>query len=162
MDADLKKYQLNIKKPGLMHNISHRKVQVKRISISLSPKLLAEFSKSMQKAGFTDRSKAIQAALYSFINEYDWKSINSNNANGAGAIIILYDNHIYNQDTLSTQIQHEYKEIISAATHLHLEDDNCLEAIMVNGDIKRIKELASKLSENRGIKSVKVHFASLV
>jgi metal-responsive CopG/Arc/MetJ family transcriptional regulator len=32
---------------------------------------------------------------------------------------------------------------------------------MVSGERKRIKELTKKLSENRGIKSIKVHFMSL-
>lgn len=41
--------------------------------MSLSPKLLAEFDKSMVKAGFTDRSKAIQTALHSFVDEHKWK-----------------------------------------------------------------------------------------
>ncbi|MGC2683265.1 MAG: hypothetical protein WA323_15495 [Candidatus Nitrosopolaris sp.] len=40
----------------------------------MSPaKLLAEFDKSMVKAGFTDRSKAIQTALHSFVDEHNWK-----------------------------------------------------------------------------------------
>jgi hypothetical protein len=41
--------------------------------MSLRPKLLAEFDKSMIKAGFTDRSKAIQTALHSFVDEHNWK-----------------------------------------------------------------------------------------
>lgn len=136
-----------------------------RISMSLPPRLLVEFEKSMQKAGFTDRSKAIQAALHSFVDEYHWKSSgsdnNDNSETGVGAIILLYDNHIYNQDRKSVQIQHLYSDVICSATHVHLEEDNCLESIMVSGERKRIKELAKKLSENRGIKSIKVHFMSL-
>jgi CopG family transcriptional regulator, nickel-responsive regulator len=136
-----------------------RNARVKRISMSLSPELLSKFDKSMIKAGYSDRSKAIQTAIHSFIDNYDWKV--GENEDGAGAIIMLYDNHVYNQDTRSTQIQHKYKDVISASTHLHLEGDNCLETIMVKGQIKKIKELAKYLSENRGIKSLKVHFVSL-
>jgi CopG family nickel-responsive transcriptional regulator len=134
---------------------------VQRISISLSPKLLDKFDKSMEKAGFKDRSKSIQTALHSFINENDWKYDNTSRT-GAGAIIVLYDSHIYNQDTLSTRIQHQYSDVISAATHLHLERDNCLESIMVKGNTKRIKELAKGLSKNRGIKTMKIHLISSI
>jgi CopG family nickel-responsive transcriptional regulator len=128
--------------------------------MSLSTKLLSEFDKRMSKSGYTDRSKALQTAKYSFINENDWKFANKNS--GAGAIIMLYDNHIYEQDEKSTQIQHKFKEVIGATTHLHLEDDACLETIMVYGKLKKIKELAKYLSENRGIKSLKIHFVSLI
>ena len=129
--------------------------------MSLPTKLLSEFDKIMSKSGYVDRSKAIQTAMHSFINNYEWES-SENNVIGAGAIILLYDNHIYNQDEKSTQIQHEYKGVINATTHLHLDGDNCLETIMVSGDIKKIKELAKSLSHNRGIKNLKVHFISLV
>lgn len=134
--------------------------------MSLPPRLLVEFEKSMDKAGFTDRSKAIQAALHSFVDEYHWKSSSNGNneisGTGAGVIILLYDNHIYSQDRKSVQVQHLYNDVISSATHVHLKDDNCLESIMVRGERKRIKELTKKLSENRGIKSIKVHFMSLI
>jgi CopG family transcriptional regulator, nickel-responsive regulator len=136
------------------------KSYVHRISMSLSPDLLAEFDKSMIKAGFTDRSKAIQTALHSFIDEHNWKD--NLQKSGAGAIIMLYDNHAYNQDTKSTRIQHRFNDVISAATHLHLNDDNCLESILVRGQATRMKELANELSKNRGIKSLKFHFVNLV
>ena len=141
---------------GHEHN---EKSYVERISMSLSPKLLAEFDKSMVKAGFTDRSKAIQTALHSFVDEHNW--MDDLPKSGAGAIIMLYDNHLYNQDTKSTRIQHKYNDIISAATHLHLNDDNCLESIMVKGDVRRMKELTNELSKNRGIKSLKFHFVNV-
>jgi len=128
--------------------------------MSLPSELLSEFDESMSKAGFPDRSKAIQTALHSFIDENEWK-IEEEHL-GAGSITMLYNNHIYNQDTKSTQTQHKYNDIISAATHIHLDNDNCLETIMVKGKIKIIKNLAKDLSENRGIKSLKVNFVSLL
>jgi CopG family transcriptional regulator, nickel-responsive regulator len=128
--------------------------------MSLPTKLLMEFDKSMLKSGYTDRSKALQTAMHSFVNDYDWNS--EDKLSGAGAIIMLYDNDIYNQDEKSVKVQHDYKDVIGSTTHLHLEGDNCLETIMVRGQINKIKELAKYLSENRGIKSLKVHFVSLV
>ncbi len=129
--------------------------------MSLSPELLTEFDKSMKKAGFSDRSKAIQTALHSFIDQYDWDK-GGDSRNGAGAIMMLYDNHAYSNNDVATHIQHQYNDIINATTHVHLDHDNCLETIMVRGEIRRIKELAKNLSENRGIKSLKVNFVTTV
>ncbi len=133
---------------------------VMRISMSLSSKLLAEFDRAMKKAGYSDRSKAIQTAMHSFVDEYGWKGNNSHE--GAGAIVLLYDNHMYNHDSASTESQHDYTDIISAVTHTHLDHENCLETIMVKGEIGRIKELARKISKNRGIKSLKINFVTMV
>lgn len=138
---------------------------VTRISMSLPPELLAEFDKTMLNTGFSDRSKAIQTALHSFIDQNRWnndKGDTTTTRNGAGAIMVLYDNHTYGHDNTSTHIQHRFNDIISATTHMHLDHNNCLEVIMVRGKTKRIKELAKNLSENRGIKSMRVHFVSVV
>jgi CopG family nickel-responsive transcriptional regulator len=134
--------------------------KVMRISMSLSPKLLTEFDRAMKKAGYSDRSKAMQTVMHSFVDEYGWKG--NDNREGAGAIVLLYNNHTYNHDSTSTESQHDYTDIISAVTHTHLDHENCLETIMVKGKISRIKELAGKISMNRGIKSLKVNFVILV
>jgi CopG family nickel-responsive transcriptional regulator len=76
--------------------------------------------------------------------------------------MVLYDNHTYSQDDTSIHIQHRYTDIITTTTHMHLDPDNCLETIMVRGETKRIKELANHMSKNRGIKSFKVNFVSVV
>jgi CopG family nickel-responsive transcriptional regulator len=128
--------------------------------MSLPSELLSEFDKSMIKVGFPDRSKAIQTALHSFVDENKWKVKDKHL--GAGTITLLYNNHIFNQDKKSTQIQHKYSDVISANTHLHLDSDNCLETIMAKGEIKIIKNLVKDLSKNRGIKSLKVNFVSFV
>jgi CopG family transcriptional regulator, nickel-responsive regulator len=138
--------------------------KVERISMSLPPELLIEFDKSMKNAGFSDRSKAIQTALHLFIDENKWEKEDDNKTNGAGAIMMLYDNHAYSRDddAAGTHLQHSYGDIISSTMHMHLDHKNCLETIMVRGETKRIKELGRRLSNNRGIKSLKVHFISVL
>ena len=61
--------------------------------------------------------------------------------------MMLYNNHIFNQDTKSIQTQHKYNDVISATTHMHLDDDNCLETIMVKGKVKIIKNLVKIVTE---------------
>jgi CopG family nickel-responsive transcriptional regulator len=114
----------------------------------------------MVKSGYTDRSKALQTAIHTLIDDYSWKTTEKDK--GAGTIVMMYNNHVYNQDKKSLHIQHKYSDIIRTSIHMHLENDNCLEAIIVKGDIKTIRELAKHLSENRGIKSLKVNFMSSV
>ena len=56
----------------------------------------------MVRTGYTDRSKALQAAMHHLVDEYTWKS--EEKADGAGAIVMLYNNHIYNQDKYTSNI----------------------------------------------------------
>lgn len=146
------------KKP---HATGKARKTVKRISMSLPPDLLKKFDNAMEAGGFTDRSKAIQTALHSFIDQSHWNSESKDDSrNGAGIIMLLYNNHSFNHGSSSTHLQHHFNSIIGASTHLHLDHENCLEAIMVRGRIKTIKQLAKKLSGNRGIKGLKVNFVT--
>ncbi len=114
----------------------------------------------MINAGFSDRSKAIQNAIHSFVDENEWQE--DQNSMGAGAIMMLYDNHKLDHDGKSIHIQHEYIDIIGASTHMHLDHNNCLETIMIKGKISRIKEFEKALAQNRGIKSLKTYYVSII
>lgn len=144
---------------NLNKNEVKKKDQVARISISLSPTLLDQFDKSMNNAGFSDRSKAIQKALYEFINNNEWEQ--KEVQEGAGALVVLYDNHLFGNDRESIKSQHEYNDIIVTTTHLHLDHDNCLETIILRGKIRRMKSFMKVISENRGIKSIKMHYVGI-
>lgn len=142
-------------------NGNNNKNGITRISISLPSNLLASFDRVSKKAGFTDRSKAIQTAMRAFISENEWLS-GSESGNGAGLIELLYDPHTRNIEKALTLIQHNYNQIVTASTHMHLDDDNCLEAILVRGDTRSIKRLAKELAEKKGIKSMKVNFVKVI
>ncbi len=137
------------------------KSHLRRISMSLPHTLLDQFDKSMKNAGFADRSKAIQSSLYEFIYNNEWKENQHDDSNGAGVLVILYDNHLFGTDTGSIQNQHEYTDIIVSSTHLHLDQRNCLETIMLRGKIQRIKVFIKFISESRGIKSLKMHYVGI-
>ena len=129
--------------------------------MSLPSNLLDQFDKTMKNVGFADRSKAIQASLYEFIYNNEWKQAKNDNGYGAGALVILYDNHLFGNDTGSIQNQHEFTDIIVSTTHLHLNHHNCLETIILKGKISRIKNFSRFISESRGIKSLKMHYVGM-
>jgi CopG family nickel-responsive transcriptional regulator len=128
------------------------KTGVTRISMSLPPQLLEEFDEVITKIGY-DRSKAIQQAMRDFITEYQWEYDPLTNL--AGTITFIYSHEVPGLETELTTIQHQYTEVISSTTHIHL-DHHCLLAVVVNGSANEIKELASKLRSQRGIHQLKV------
>ncbi|MEM2855710.1 MAG: nickel-responsive transcriptional regulator NikR [Candidatus Nitrosocaldaceae archaeon] len=135
------------------------KSNVVRISISLPENLLHNFDAVMKKIGYKDRSKAIQTAMIGFISENEWSNESSK---GVGSIGLLYNPHSRNIEKSITLIQHNYNKIVTSTIHIHLDENNCLENIIVRGDVKSIKRLVKELSENKGIKSIKVNFVKVV
>jgi len=126
---------------------------VHRIGVSIPPDLLEKFDVTMRRMGFRDRSKAIQAAMRSFITEFEFGQAEGE---GAGAIIILFDHTVRGLEDALTDIQHDHRDIISSTMHIHLDERNCLEILAVKGKAELIKNLSQKISGVRGVKQIKL------
>lgn len=127
--------------------------------MSLPSELLTAFNRALKKGGYSDRSKGMQAAIRTFLSENEWAG---DDGFGAGTLLILYDPQVEGIESWTTKVQHDHTGLINATIHIHLNEHNCLEAIMVKGSVAEIKQLAKKLSEERGVKNLKVHFVKLV
>jgi len=126
---------------------------VRRFSVSVPPKLFEDFDKTIKKMGY-ERSKAIRLAMQNFLTEYRWTS--EEERVGVGALIMIYDHETRGLEETLTEIQHEYRTVISSTTHIHLDEQNCLEILAVKGEVKKTQSLAKKLMKERGVKQLKL------
>jgi CopG family nickel-responsive transcriptional regulator len=126
---------------------------VRRFSVSVPPKLLEDFDKAIKKMGY-ERSKAIRLAMQNFLTEYRWTS--KEERVGLGALVMIYDHETRGLEETLTEIQHEYRKVISSTTHIHLDDQNCLEILAVKGEVKTTESLAKKLMREKGVKQLKL------
>ena len=125
---------------------------VARFSVSVDPTLLEEFDRMIGDIGY-NRSTAIQVAMRDFLTEHRWST--GEEGIVAGAITMIFDHHATGIQSTLTNIQHDFLDVISSATHVHIDHDNCLEILAVKGDIERIKELTHGLRISRGVKQLK-------
>jgi CopG family nickel-responsive transcriptional regulator len=128
------------------------KSSVRRVSVSVEPGLVDEFDATTGEMGL-NRSTAIETAMRDFLAGYKWSAAEEGAV--AGAITMIYDHHVRGLGESLTHVQHDYLDVVSSATHVHLDHDNCLEILAVKGDIGRIKELTQGLRVIRGVKQLK-------
>jgi CopG family transcriptional regulator, nickel-responsive regulator len=125
---------------------------VRRVSASIDPGLIEEFDAIIAEVGY-NRSTAIETAMRDFLAGYKWSAAEEGVV--AGAVTMIYDHHVRGLGESLTHIQHDYLDVVSSATHVHLDHDNCLEILAVKGEIQRIKELTQSLRVIRGVKQLK-------
>jgi len=121
---------------------------LKRFGVSLEDNLLAELDDIVDKQKFPNRSQAIRFLIAQEKVSEKWKG----DEEVAGAIIIVYDHHKKDLQTKSTDIQHNFHDLILAVQHVHLDHNNCLETIAVKGKASQLKLLADQLIALKGIK----------
>ena len=92
--------------------------------------------------------------MRNFVTEYSWKKYED--AEGAGAILLTYDHDSHGLQEALTDIQHQFRETINSATHIHLDESKCLEIISVRGEMKEIHAFARAMMRRRGIMQLKI------
>ena len=68
----------------------------------------------------------------------------------------MYDHHRRELTDRLTSIQHDHHDSVLAATHIHLDHDNCLEMIAVKGTASDVQTIADALIGTRGVKHGKL------
>jgi len=127
---------------------------VERTSFSVSPALLSRFDEIIRRMGYTDRSRALQAAMTNFITEYTWTI--EKGRTGVGAILFTYTYRPRGLQEALVDIQHQHRDVVNSTTHVHLDESRCLEIISVRGQTTRIQELARRLMRTRGVTQLRL------
>ena len=131
-----------------------QKLKVTRFSVSLPPPLLKRLDETWKNMHYEDRSKAIHDAVRSFISEFEWMQKDTGQITGAVLVLYYLDKPGLLEEI--TKTQHQYKNVISSTTHLHLEENKCLEMIAVKGSTQEVRSLTQTLMAKKGVKQVKV------
>lgn len=130
------------------------KDKLERIGVSLPANLLNRFDAIIAKRGYSSRSEGIRDAIRNYIIDYEWMS--EEKGEKVGIITLIYDHHQRGLVNTLLEMEHEYTELIESSLHKHLDEENCLEVIVVRGDAEKVKDLTEKIMALRGVKHVKL------
>lgn len=133
-----------------------RREKVSRISFSLKPELQREFDRVCALMGFEERSKALQIAIQNMVSDYALKADPESTA--TGTILMLYKHDTHGVDSGITDIGHTHRLVIVSSLHLHLDEENCLNIILVRGKVRRIMDLEHDIRKLSGIKQLKYSY----
>jgi CopG family nickel-responsive transcriptional regulator len=128
--------------------------KITRISITLPEDLLRELDRSLKSQDYASRSEAIRDAVRDFLVSYRWRTELEGEL--LGVVVTVYDHGMRGLVEKITEIQHESGGLVRSAQHLHLDERNCLETLLVKGPAGEIRRLADKLGALRGVKQVKL------
>ncbi|HDM36168.1 MAG TPA: nickel-responsive transcriptional regulator NikR [Candidatus Syntrophoarchaeum butanivorans] len=120
------------------------------ISLSISEKLLQRFDDAIMDRGYSSRSEAFREAIRDYLVEYDWSDELGEEI--ISVITVIYDKKL--PGNVLTEINHKFEDIVKMLTHLHLDEENCLEIFVTKGKGKRIKELIQAIEPIKGVKRV--------
>ena len=127
--------------------------KIVRVGVTFPPDLLKELDEAVDRMGYDNRSKAIQDSVRSFLTEY--KLLQEQKGTRAGVLVMIYDHEVRGLEDDLIETQHKYSHVICSSMHVHLTEQECLEAVAVNGDADEIRKLAQELTTKKGVKQVR-------
>jgi len=122
------------------------------ISISVPEKLLQRIEKSIKEQGFANRSEIVRQSLRSFIMES--RSLKELEGEIAASITIIYKREATKGQI--SEIQHSFGNIISTFLHTHIDEEHCLEVIVVKGEADTIRKLVEAFRTYEQISQMKL------
>jgi len=128
-------------------------LKVAIISLALPDSLLWELDRVVEDEGYSSRSEVVRASLRSFLSKRKW--LTDLKGSFIATLMFTYLKGKVKADVLDV-LKHEFDDVIATEVHMHLEEENCLEILVIKGKGERIKELTGKLSTLRGIEQVEV------
>ncbi|GHU05609.1 nickel-responsive regulator [Alphaproteobacteria bacterium] len=129
---------------------------MERVTISLDETLLEAFDAFIKRKGYENRSEAIRDLLRAKLMEAD--RLDENRAPYAIACLsYVFDHHQRDLASRLTAIQHGQHDLVLSATHVHMDHDTCLEAVILRGPTEAIQRFSNAIMAETGVRHSKVH-----
>ena len=120
---------------------------VARIGVSLEGRLLDDFDHLVRLEGFASRSEALRELIRRALV----RQRRTVGGKVVGTITLVYRHDVGMVTHRILHKQHDFLGSIRATAHTHLDEETCLEVLIVEGNAERVDELANRLKTTKGV-----------
>ncbi len=122
--------------------------RVARFGVSMDAELLAKFDSLARRKGAANRSEALRDLVRDALVEERW---HSGKGEVMAAVVIVYDHETRDLNTRLNHIQHEYPRVVVSSLHIHIDQHECMEIIVMRGKAPLLSELGYRIIGTRGV-----------
>jgi CopG family nickel-responsive transcriptional regulator len=127
--------------------------EITRFGVSIESKLLYQFDELIKRKNYNNRSEAIRDLIRDFIVENQWEA---EDVETIGTITYVFNHEVREISDKLTDLQHKHYQNIISTMHVHLDEHNCLEIMVVKGTAKEITKIADEIISTKGVKHGKL------
>ncbi len=128
---------------------------IERIGISLESDLLRQFDRLIEQKGYVNRSEAIRDLIRDTLVQREW-SESSGAEERVAVVALVYDHDSSSLAQKLAHIQHENHRAVVSALHVHMDEHNCLEVLVLRGRAGDVVAMGEGLVSTKGVKFGKV------
>ena len=128
-----------------------------RFSVAIGGELLRMFDQYREMHRYPNRSEAVRGLMRAALIE---ETITHDESEAMGVVTLIYDHHVSRIARRLTDLQHNHLDRVVTTTHVHLDEQRCLEVILLRGPAQEIRELANDLIGTKGVETGRLVLAS--
>jgi CopG family nickel-responsive transcriptional regulator len=123
--------------------------ELERFGVSIPRILVEAFDRRLRSKGYRNRSEAIRDLMRDYLVAGEWEA---ERGPVVGTITIVYSHETRELSQVLTEIQHQFHAAVICTTHVHLDEHNCLEVIVLKGKGAEVQAIADRLISTKGVK----------
>ncbi len=132
---------------------------MQRVTISLDEELALAFDALSQVRSYQSRSEAVRDLVRKAV---EGSRLEANDGGHCVACLsYTYDHHIRELAQRLTALQHAHHDLVVATTHVHLDHDTSLVAVLLKGGTAAVRALCDGIRAERGVKFGEVNQISV-
>jgi len=124
-------------------------MNIERIGVSLEKELLAAFDTLIGEQGYPSRSEAIRDLIR---RQMSTERLANPKAKAVAAVFLVYEHHSTKLMGMLADLQHSHFLQVISSMHIHLDEHNCLEVIVLRGPVGEINRTAENIISLKGVK----------
>ena len=132
---------------------------IERIGISLEADLLEQFDRLIEQKGYVTRSEAVRDLIRDALVQREWAG-GDGAAERVAVATLVYDHDSSSLAQKLAHIQHENHKAVVSALHVHMDEHNCLEVLVLRGRGKDVLRMGEGLVSTKGVKHGKLVLAT--
>ena len=120
-----------------------------RFGVSISAHLLRHFDRLISRRGYVNRSEAIRDLIRKHLVEHEWEE---GDRETLGTLTMLYNHHVRELPDRLEHLQHDHYDHVISTMHVHVDEQNCLEVMVLRGKAAEIRSLVDSILGVKGVK----------
>jgi len=129
--------------------------ELSRFGVSVEEELLQNFDRLIGSQGYANRSEALRDLMRDALVKSRLEDA-LETGEVLGSLTLVYDHHAKDLSDKMNSLQHDYFNFIVSVLHVHISHDDCMEVIVLRGEINQVRVLADALLSLKGVKHGKL------
>lgn len=122
---------------------------MQRFTVSIEPKLAAEFDALIERRAYGNRSEAFRDLLRAELE----RQRDGDDPQGwcVACLSYVYNHHERDLAERLNDLQHAHHDLTVSTMHAHLDHDNCIETVLLRGPTLAVRRFADGVCAERGV-----------